>query len=199
MCSFSWKSEAISLYDDLTCFDLWRSNYYMWRQTDFTIVFSMLKCPWVQFFIKIWGGPFLKLLPVLTSGGQTIICDAELISPLYSPCWKAPLCNFSSKSEGVHFWNFNLFRPLEVKLLYVTPNWFHHCMQSVKTPLCARFHQNLRVPECGAESAPHSAPHSWPSQILLKICTQLRLHIVITRLKCGWCHIHLIFWSTEVK
>ncbi len=93
-----------SLFDDLTWFDLWRSNYYMWCWTDLPIVLSMLKSTYDQIFIKIWGGHFLMTWPVLTSGGQTIICDIELTSPLYSAWWKAPMTKFSSKSEGVTFW-----------------------------------------------------------------------------------------------
>ena len=56
-----------SIYNSLCAsfFDFWRSKYYVWRRTDFTIVLSMLENPsvklssmlrsaYMQFFSKIW-------------------------------------------------------------------------------------------------------------------------------------------------
>ena len=54
-----------------------------------------------RFSLKSEGVTFWWLRPSLTSGGKTMICDAELTSPSYSACWKTLLSPFSSISEGV--------------------------------------------------------------------------------------------------
>lgn len=49
-----------------------------------------------------------------TTGGQTILCDAERISSSFLACWKSLLCMFSAKSGWGYFsWLWTLLTSLD--------------------------------------------------------------------------------------